>query len=124
MRTLLIILILCWPFGNRRRVAPIQPQQQRASGHWQHCPHWEDGYWVKAQWKIVTDEKDEYWREVYRRRIEGYPFQLYEWTWPGKRDGDETLWIEWPKHETPKKPPKSQWIPDYDPFAPGQKYNL
>ena len=107
MKALLMILLLCWPFGHRHQL-PQQPP--RATGRWFQTPHFNDGYWVEHTAKELG------WGP--------YPFSRYRWEWPGIAKNDVTWIVEdFPGKQQPKPKPR-EWIPDYDPFLPGTRNNL
>jgi hypothetical protein len=107
--------MLCWPFGNRRRSAP--PAPQRAAGRWEYVPHIKDGYWVE-----YTPEQMA--KQTGLRAWKQYPFSRYVWEWKGYKLGDDTIMRERFPNEKQDKPKSPYWVPAYDQFAPGQKYNL
>lgn len=135
MAYVLILLSLFGIFGRRRHVAQ-PPARQAQAGRWYTTPHWADGYWTKTDFSGFVDylwqnqrhtpNDEAYWKAIYRRRMEQYPFDPWVWDWPGRKDSDVTWHVEIPKDsdKPPERPPQRKWIPDYDPFAPGQKYNL
>lgn len=107
--------MLFLPFGRHRHYSP--PQPARPSGHWEKCPHWSDGYWVEYTPEKMADITGiPQWR--------GYIFSRYLWEWPGYKVGDRTWTCETFKGKKLDKPKPWEWVPDYDPFLPGTRYNL
>lgn len=144
MRIVILILMLCWPFGRRQVVAPQQrPVAQRELGQngqtirrwYEKTPHWEDGYWTKTDYSGFVDylwknqnhvpNDEAYWKAIYRKRMEGYPFEPWVWDWPGRKPTDKTWHIEaFKAGKPPDKPKRYELQESYSPYWPGQRENL
>jgi len=122
MKIVVMILMVCWPFGGRRtQQPPIQRHSVRA-GMWFTTPHYDDGYWVEYAWKkgsglVRVDDADPTINP-------GYPFHHYRWELPGYLESATTWHFEDFPGKIPAKPERKKFIPDYDPFLPGTRFNL
>jgi hypothetical protein len=117
--SLLILATLCGIFGRDRQAAPQRPPiaKPAAAGKWFVTPHYEDGRWVEHTAQQMADKTGiKAWAQ--------YPFSSYRWEWPGITDQDTTWIVEGPPGKQQPRPKPREWIPEYDPFLPGQRGNL
>ena len=92
-------------------------QWQPFKGKWVATPHHTDGYWVECTAQQMAEKTG-------IKSWAGHPFSQYRWEWSGITDADKTWIDESPPGKLPQNPKAWVWVPDNDPFAPGQRKNL
>lgn len=92
-------------------------QWQPFKGKWVATPHYAEGHWVECTAQQMAERTG-------IKSWAGHPFSQYRWEWNGITDADKTWTEESPPGKLPPKPNPWVWVPDNDPFAPGQRMNL